>query len=265
MLQLYDVTGEKELLEKSRAALGYLTNSIKEISTTKGRFNCIVENSDTKLGSNALGIMALLGFYNNTNEPEYLNSAKQLGEYILFAMDGTGEFVIQKQLYPNGVVTNMRSEYYPGEALLALATLYKSDGKSKWLDAAELGAKYLITIRDGKKDDNELAHDHWLLYALNELYRFRPNKMYFNHAMRLADVIINSQKTNTELRDWVGSFYTPPRSTPTATRMEGLYAAYQLARDYNKKEMRLRIKEALEKGIKVSASNSVQTRECYVS
>jgi hypothetical protein len=250
MLQLHDVTGESELLEKSQTALEYLKSTIEVLSTHKGNFNCVVENGNTKLGANALAMIALLSFYNKTNETEYLNIAKQLGEYILAAMDDTGEFVIQKQLYPNGTVTDMRSEYYPGEALLALVTLYKSDRKAKWLNTAELGAKYLITIRDGKKKDKELAHDHWLLYALNELYRFRSNKLYYNHSMRLANVIINSQRTETELRDWVGSFYNPPRSTPTATRMEGLHAAYQLAHDYGNKEMRQKIKDALEKGIK---------------
>jgi len=35
-----------------------------------------------------------------------------------------------------------------------------------------------------------------------------------------------------EYPDWLGSYYRPPRSTPTATRTEGLSAAYFLARDF---------------------------------
>ena len=250
MLQLYEVTGQTALLEKSELALKYLRSTIKKMPTKNGEFPCVVEDGNTKLGGNALAVIALLSYYNQTKEKEYLDLSKQLCKYILYAQDRSGEFTIQKQFYPGGRISNMRSEYYPGEALLALLTLYEYDKDKKWLDAANDGAKFLISIRDGKKKDEELPHDHWLLYALNKLYRYRPNKLYFDHAMRLSNVILNSQRAKTEFRDWVGSFYTPPRSTPTATRMEGLWSAYQLARDYNDNEMKQRIENGLEMGIK---------------
>ena len=78
-----------------------------------------------------------------------------------------------------------------------------------------------------------LIHDHWLLYGLNDLYRQRPNELYLNHAFRIANAIIQSQNRDPLYPDWLGSYYDPPRSTPTATRSEALYAAYQLARDYS--------------------------------
>ncbi len=250
MLQLYEVTREHDLLEKSRVALEYLISSIETLSTENGDIDCIVENGKTKLGGNALAVVAVLKYYNQMKEQKFLDVATRLGDWILASQNKEGEYVIQTQLFPSGEVTKFRSQYYPGEALLALVRLFQIDGQTKWLDAAESGAKFLINIRDGKKENNELAHDHWLLYALNELYRFRPNKIYIDHSMRLANAILNSQSDAADFKDWNGSFYTPPRSTPTATRMEGLYAAYQLARDYNNDEMRNKIKKGLERGIR---------------
>ena len=79
---------------------------------------------------------------------------------------------------------------------------------------------------------SQLIHDHWLLYALNELHRFRPDPMYLEHALRIVEAIQAGQNRNPAFPDWAGSFYDPPRSTPAATRAEGLAAAYQLARDF---------------------------------
>jgi len=250
MLQLYEATGENELLEKSGVALEYLISNVKTMAIENGDFICIVENGKTKLGGNALTVIALLKYYTQTKEQNFLDIAIGLGDWILASQNKEGEFVIQTQLFSSGEVTKFRSQYYPGEALLALVRLFQTNGQFKWLNAAESGAKFLINIRDGMKEDNELAHDHWLLYALNELYRFRPNKIYLDHSMRLANAILNSQRDTADFRDWNGSFYTPPRSTPTATRMEGLYAAYQLARDYNNDEMRSKIRKGLERGIR---------------
>ena len=110
--------------------------------------------------------------------------------------------------------------------------LYAVEPDESFLDTAERGAKYLINVRDKDLELSELSHDHWLLYALNELYRYRPDELYLNHALRIARAITESQNLNPEYSDWLGGYYKPPRSTSTATRTEGLCAAYRLASDF---------------------------------
>ena len=58
-----------------------------------------------------------------------------------------------------------------------------------------------------------------------------------------------SQNREPEYPDWLGSYYQPPRSTPTATRSEGLCAVYQLARDFRTSREANQILSTLEMGI----------------
>jgi hypothetical protein len=184
-----------------------------------------------------------------TGSQAYLPQAESMGRWILSIQGPDGEFLVHLL----DIETNQRvdyvSEYYPGEALFALARLYRLDGDEAWMEAAERGARWLITVRDGGLSDDELPHDHWLLYALNEIYRFRKDPLFFDHAMRTAKAITRSQHLHPAYRDWVGSYYVPPRSTPTATRSEALYAAYQLARDFGTSEQADEFLAALRHGV----------------
>jgi hypothetical protein len=91
------------------------------------------------------------------------------------------------------------------------------------------------------------------MMGLNELYRYRDNQLYFNHSMRIAESIMYKQRDeinrNSVRPEWLGSYYTPPRSTPTATRSEGLIAAYHLADDFGDDDTASRILYAVILGV----------------
>jgi hypothetical protein len=69
------------------------------------------------------------------------------------------------------------------------------------------------------------------------------------HVSRIARAIRNSQNRNPKYPDWSGSYYRPPRSTPTATRSEGLYAAYLLTRDFGDQAEAKAILESIRLGL----------------
>ena len=250
MLELYQVTGDPELLQSSKRAIDYLIKSIKPCQIGSETLACVVEESNVKLGGNALSVVALAIYIGITNEREYMPTVLRLARWIQRSQKESGEFFPHKQSYPGGEASPFVSQYYPGEAILALMRIYELNGDESFLDSAERGAQYLINVRDKSLSDSELNHDHWLLYGLNELYRYKPNPLYLNHSMRITKAMIRSQNRDPKYPDWFGSYYRPPRSTPTATRSEGLYAAYQLAHDFGDPNEAEQILESLENGIR---------------
>ncbi len=249
MLELYEVTRDTELLEAAQRGIRYLVRQIHTYQVGLDRFACVVEKGYVKLGGNALAILALAKYTDVTQDAQYVPLAFQLGRWIQQAQRDDGEFFIHKQRYPLGTIVDFSSAYYPGEAILALDRLQVLDPQGGWIETAEKAAHYLITIRDGTLATDKLSHDHWLLYGLNELYRARPKAIYFDHAMRIAEAITQHQNRDPRYPDWFGSYYRPPRSTPTATRSEGLCAAYLLARDFGQPDQATRILDAVKHGV----------------
>ena len=249
MLELFAVTKEAPLLEAAQRAIHYLLRVTKPCPSGDAELLCVVEDDAVKLGGNALAIIALAKYTEVTQDQRYLPTLLRLGKWIQQVQNDTGQFFIHKQRYSDGVIRDTVSQYYPGEALLALTRLAALDPNGGWLDTAERGAQYLIRVRDGDVQTSDLSHDHWFLYALNELYRVRPQPLYREHALRITQAIIESQNRTPRYPDWLGSYYRPPRSTPTATRTEGLCAIYALARDFGDPEEAATILKAIRLGI----------------
>ena len=255
MMELYAMTEDPQLLLAGERAIAYLLDAVRPCPVEEGAGpapadqSCIVEGSKIKLGANALTVVALAEHAKATGTDTHVRLCQRLGRWIVAAQDETGRFRIQRQSFPEGQISSFVSVYYPGEAILALVRLHELDGDEGWLDAAEAAAHYLIQGRDASLSDEQLPHDHWLLYGLNGLYRQRADPLYVKHALRLALAIARSQNRDPTVPDWLGSYYRPPRSTPTATRTEGLCATYRLAQDYGHADQADEILRAIRLGI----------------
>ncbi len=261
MIELYEVTGDKRLLAAAERAIAYIGRTVKpcpgDAEIDAGAL-CVVEKGFVKLGGNALAIIALVKHAEVTGSGAHLPLIERLGLWILATQSEAGEFVAHKVHQATGKLDDHVSQYYPGEALLALLrgsqlrnTLHNSTmGGDRWLDAAARGARWLIEVRDRRVPDARLNHDHWLLYALNELHRRQPEPLYRAHAERTTGAILRLQNRRPPYPDWHGSYYHPPRSTPTATRSEGLAAAYLLQRDFGEKGEAAPLLEGLELGVR---------------
>ena len=211
--------------------------------------NCIVENDQAKLGGNGLAVLALTYYMNLTDNRDLLEDTQSLTRWILSIQDASGEFVTHIVEFPTSEKSEFSSQYYPGEAIYALASLYLLDGDEAWLHAAQNGARWLAEDRIQGKDPEDIIHDHWLLLGLDVVQHISPDKVYFDAAMTIADAIIRSQNLDPEYPDWFGSYYKPPRSTPTATRSEGLLAAFRVARDFGTAGEARRILDAVKNNI----------------
>ena len=231
LLELYRVSGELRYREAAQRGIDHLlTYSRPPLpADSAAGFEAIVSpGEEAKLGGAALAILAILEHHDATGEGRWLDRARKLARFILFQQDDDGRFE-SKYFYGKPDAKPFVSIYYPGEAILALTRLARIDGNARWLEAARRGADYLIDVRDAALPTDELPHDHWLLMGLNELDTATGDPRYLAHATRIGDAILGAQRRDTPVPDWFGTFYDPPRSTPTATRSEALIAMHRLA------------------------------------
>lgn len=225
-------------LEAAEEAIGYLLeNSV--VQERHGPFGggetrWVRETSRIKLGGAGLALLALAEYQAATGDDRYLDEARQFGRYIVSAQQPSGEFVYFGNIDPQGPPIDKTSGYYPGEAILGLMRLYSIDPDPLWFDTARRGADWLIRVRDAGKGPSKLANDHWLMMGLARLYAETKDPRWLAHSMRLAEAVQLQARRPKEHHafhhDYRGGFYQPPRSTPAATRSEGLVAVLDTCR-----------------------------------
>jgi len=232
LVELHRATGDPRYLEAARRGLEWLLGEARppKPEDAGADFLAIVSpGEEAKLGGAALAVLALVEHRRASGETGWGDVTTRLARFMLFQQEPTGYFH-SKYFYGPPDPEPFESIYYPGEAILALARLHRVDGRPEWLEASRRGADYLIDVRDAGKSTAELPHDHWLLMGLEELHDLTGGDRYLEHAGRIAEAIVRAQRTVPEPPDWIGTFYQPPRSTPTATRGEALVAMVRLAR-----------------------------------
>ena len=236
MLDLYSETDEENLLVASRRALDWLAAQAEPFGDPADGMSCFVELGHAGLGDPALAVISMALHEEATGDRRYRPLMLRLGRFVEYCIRDDGSF-ISKLNAETGEPTDFVSQYYPGEALLALLRLNKVAPDERWVDSAERGLTWLITVRDRDVTPDTIIHDHWLLYALDEYYRVRPDPMVVTHAKKIASSIMWLQRRESRFPDWIGSFYNPPRSTPVSTRNEGLLAAIRLFRAAGEDDM----------------------------
>ena len=232
LLQAYERTGFEPYRTGSEAAIGFLLQNTK-VDERHGPFGggqvrYVVESKHIKLGGAGLGLVMLAQYQLATGEETYVEEANQLALFLVSQQKKDGEFIYFAPKVPGESAKDDISAYYPGEAILGLSKQYALDGNPLWLDTAERGAKWLIEVRDAGKTPQRLANDHWLMIAMSHLYEITSDETYLKHSLSLAQAVRFQQdkhKSHVQYhRDYAGGYYQPPRSTPAATRGEGLVA-----------------------------------------
>jgi len=249
ILQAYDRTKFEPYLAASMKAIDYLFAHCRRDKRSGpygpddgGESLFIVSPGDqVKLGGAGLALVMLDQYVEATGDTErYREEAQAFGRFLVSSQqkecipqynrtECDGEFIYFPSLKPGGPPTNLDgSAYYPGEAILGLVRLYSWDPNPLWLETAVRAADWLIQVRDSGKNERQLANDHWLMIALSYLYNYTKREDYLNHSLALARAVEyqynKNLKTAKNYRDYRGGYYDPPRSTPAATRGEGLVA-----------------------------------------
>ncbi len=223
-------------------AIGYLLRHT-EVGTRTGpsgggRARFVVSQRTTgkvlKLGGSALALIALVEHIATTGDRRFLPEARELARFIVSAQKRSGELASYLPYRPGDEVPDRASIYYPGEAILGLVRLHEVDPNPLWLTTARRAADWLIDVRDGGKRVNQLVTDHWLMIAMSHLYAATNDARYLEHMQkmtaRIALELGATAKVAARYPDYAGSVSVPPRSTPSATRAEGLVGAVNACR-----------------------------------
>ena len=236
LIEAYARAPHRPWRDAAERAIGYLLeHTATDVRTGPyggglGRY--VVESSYVKLGGAGLALLALATWQATTHEETYLEQAKQFATFLVSQQRESGEFVYFASKTPGGPPRDRTSAYYPGEAIVALATLHELDPDPRWLQAAIRGAVWLIEVRDAGLPPERLSNDHWLAMGLRSLHRQTEDPRWRQHAQRIAEAVAWQNRLHdghdAYHRDYRGGYYEPPRSTPASTRAEALVAILEL-------------------------------------
>ncbi|MBC1376781.1 poly(glycerol-phosphate) alpha-glucosyltransferase [Listeria sp. FSL L7-1699] len=179
MLEAYELTGNKAILEAATKALTYLE---KHFIYEKEDIAFLIEPElrEVKLGGSAATLLALTKYMQITGTKTYLPLCRKIANAILSLQDEEGKFIHVLE-YPSLEIKDIfRIIYYDGEAVFGLLRLYEIDRDSKWLGAAAKSFNHFIQNKYWQN------HDHWLSYCANEITKHIQDEAYYEFGLQNA-------------------------------------------------------------------------------
>ena len=213
LLEAYDELGTPLYLEKAELALGYLKAHLGDDPGRQGKY--VLDTNDEeqqKAGGAGLALLAFAKDAAVTGKRTDLETMRSLARFIMQASSiADGHFRANADLEDDNSGKKRKREpvYYQGEAALGLLRLYALDPQPAYLDAARRAADWVVHVRDADVSQDNQEHDHWMSYALNDLYRVTRDDAYLEHAYKIARAIQSKQHRagNSPAPDLVGTFY----------------------------------------------------------
>ena len=226
LFDLYRASRDTRYLDSARRAVTYLKTRFHPARESNAVY--VLDNDGkAKLGANGLALIALAKQMELDPKSSDRESAARLANLILAMQRKDGSFESYYSIRGDEPRESV-SLYYPGEAILGLVQLHRLNGDKRLLDAARRGAAYLIQSQSRMEN---LPHDAWLIEALEALHEIQRDPRYVIHAIAIAEAMIARQYAEDDPAGFAGAFRSGlPRSTPAASRAEGLLSAYRLAR-----------------------------------
>lgn len=183
-----------------------------------------------KLGGAGLGLVALTALQDIIPRSVPARELAGLARFIVAMQKPDGSYYSKYIPDRGGPNDDWVSLYYPGEAALGLTMLYEQDGNRDWLDGARKTLHFLSASRKGQA---KVPADHWALIATARLWPHlgeADRAVFRRHARQVVNFMLSEQVW--EAGSIANGGFTPDgRTTPTATRLEGLLAAEFLFRD----------------------------------
>jgi len=221
---VYEVTRGQRYLDAARKSVDYLLGFKKEIDN-KAYF---LFNNKAKLGGVSLPMLTMLKIREIIGTKEYDEVLKKLANMILFLQDKyqTGQYkstYVYQGDYEYEKNSGWESRIYPGEALFALANMYRAFGDKRYKDSMDWAMEFYYY----KEKWNSHAFLPWTISAFVSLYEQTEKQKYVDYVFYLTDHLLTQQNLDSDDKVY-GSFHSWP-SANTGSYMEGLGDAIYLA------------------------------------
>jgi len=219
----YELTGKMSYLHASRKSLEYLMIFKRELDD-KSYF---LYGRMAKLGGVSLPMLTMLKIRSLTGDHQYDSLLHSLANMIIYLQDQYegGQF---KSTYVYGgdyeyeKTSGWESKVYPGEALLALAFMYKEFGDERYLNRFNLALNFYE-----KENWDYFLFLPWTISAITTMYEQTRDDRFVDFGFRLTDRLLTQQNLDPD-DEVYGSFHAIP-SANTGTYLEGLCDAIHLA------------------------------------
>ena len=234
LLEAYEELGTPAYAAKAELALRYLKAHLRDDPASQGKYALDTNDEEQqKVGGAGLSLLAFAKDAAVTGSRAELETMRALARLILKAQYEDGHFRSNADIErETGKKLKREPVYYPGEAVLGLMRLYAIDPQPSYLDAARRGADWVVHVRDAYVSEDNQEHDHWMSYAMNDLFRVTHDRAYLDFAYKIARAIQKKQPRGADRApapDLVGTFFGG-ETTPAATRLEAYDADVVLAR-----------------------------------
>lgn len=203
-----------------------------------------------KLGGTGLGLAAMCRLEAIAPGATGREDLHHLGNFLLFMQrDDGGFYSIYFPIFP-GRDDRWTSLYYPGEAALGLLLLNDVVRDEEWVRGAKEALLFLSRLR---QDMEVVPADHWALIATAKLLEDRSvltdaeYRMLMAHARQIARFMLSEAEPQVGHAALHGCFSPDGRTTPTATRLEGLLSIIDLLPESD--PFRVEIEDACHAGV----------------
>lgn len=218
---LWSITQLADFLEDDRytelALKGWEYFSSTFVEAPEGYLYVNITPSKVKLSYNAFAILTLL----ELDVPNREALLEQLANGLLVQQKSSGEL---DTFYFSDRATGV--DYYPGQALLALMSLYEETGNEIYLEAV---AKAFPFYQNYFNESPNTAFVPWQTQAYFKYYQVSPSEEIADFIFTMNDTIVNNfSEDSCQSFDFSGIV--------TAVYIEGLNKAYALAEQVNDAE-----------------------------
>jgi hypothetical protein len=216
---------DPEILKAARRNLEF--NLARFYKVEKG-FGLIDWDGSVKLGAVALAALAIL---ESPDADKFAEPYDRLRRTIDELWKDDGSF----RTFYRPADRNDNQNFYPGEALLLLASELETDRREDVLEKALKSVEY---YREWHMQNRNPAFIPWHVMACAKLYRLTGRKDLADYVFEMSDWLLDHQQWGGNLDpDLWGRFYTPgkpygpPHASSTGVFMEGMVDAMLVARD----------------------------------